>query len=352
MKEYWIGFNSVPGMKSIYWQKILSYFPDLRTAWSSSEGEILKAGISGEWVPCFFNFKRNNEPKKLYEIVQRNKIDIITFVDKNYPESLKEIYSPPYVLYIKGELKNEDINAIAIVGSRKGTDYGKRATFEISSDLARSKITIVSGLALGLDTEAHKGAIAGSGRTIAVLANGLDTIYPTSNTNLTKKILENGCVISEQPIGMPALKQNFPARNRIISGLSLGVMVTEAGESSGTLHTASFAIEQNKQIYALPGPIYNPLSKGPNNLIKNGAKPVTSSLDILEDFGVSDDKLVTKPEGEDEKKIFEILKNDNLHIDEITQRAKAEPAEISKTLTMMEIRGKVRHLGGMVYGLK
>jgi DNA processing protein len=246
----------------------------------------------------------------------------------------------------------EDQNSISIVGSRKGTDYGRRAAFEIAKELSKSKITIISGLALGLDTEAHRGALSAEGRTIAVLANGLNSVYPASNSSLAKKIVEFGCLISEQQLGMPAMKQNFPARNRIISGLSHGVLVVEAGEHSGTLHTASFAVEQNRQVYAIPGAIYNPLSKGPNNLIKNGAKPVMEPNDILEDFGIEKTAIERVPIGEDEKEIFEILKSENLHIDAIVRRSKKKSSEISKILTMMEIRGKVRHLGGMIYSLR
>jgi DNA processing protein len=352
MEKYWASLALVPGIKTEHWQKINACFSNPKEAWESRRGDLLSAGLSGKWIENFFDAKGKINPKKVEESLIRNKISIIKKTDASYPQQLKEIYHPPFLLYVKGNLLESDENSIAIVGSRKGTDYGKRATFEIAKELTNNNITVVSGLALGLDTEAHKGAIAEGGRTIAVLANGLDQIYPTSNTSLAHQIIKNGCLISEQPLGTPALKHNFPARNRIISGLSQGVLITEAGENSGTLHTASFALEQNRQIYAIPGPIYNPLAKGPNNLLKNGAKAVTCAQDILEDFGIEKNVVKLKPKGPDEEMIFDILKDENLHIDEITKRTDKSSAEISKILTMMEIKEKVKHLGEMVYTLK
>lgn len=352
MKEYLAAIGSFPGIRSEHWRKLTSYFKSLDEAWKAPGPELTKAGLTPEFTDGFTRYRRNVAPKEILRRYDDSGISILSITDDRYPSALKEIYNPPFVIYVKGSLRPTDENAIAIVGSRKGTDYGKRATYEIAKGLAEAGITVVSGLALGLDTEAHKGALAGGGRTIAVLANGLDKVYPSSNQALAEMIIENGCLISEQPFGMPPLKQNFPARNRIISGLSRGVLVTEAGDKSGTLHTASFALEQNRQVYAVPGPIYNPLAKGPNNLLKNGAKAVTEVDDILEDFGIEKTTPEIIPEGEDEVLIFDTLKNENLQIDEIVRRTKRPSGEISKILTMMEIKGKVRHLGGMVYSLR
>lgn len=352
MKEYLAAFGAIPNIRGEHWQKIIGYFPDLKSAWSSKTGELLEAGLPEKWIDEFLDFRNQVTPSEVMEELKKNKIDIIAFDNPGYPVLLKEISSPPYLLYIRGELKPEDQNAIGIVGSRKGTDYGRRATYEIAEGLGKAGITVISGLAIGLDTEAHRGALAGGGRTIAVLANGLDAVYPSSNQNLAEQIIDNGCLISEQPFGMPPLKHNFPARNRIISGLSQGVLVTEAGEASGTLHTASFAIEQNRQLYAIPGPIYNPLAKGPNNLLKQGAKAVTCAQDILEDFGIESSVTEILPVGEDEELIFKILKTENLHIDDIVRLSERDPADISKILTLMELRGKIRNLGGQLYSLK
>lgn len=352
MKKYLAAFGAFPMMRGEHWRKLEAYFPNLEKAWEASTNDLVRAGLPEKWVSGFLDYRERNNPTDALNRVIACGAKIITLTDQRYPSALKEIFNPPYILYLKGSLLPEDENAIGIVGSRKGTDYGKRVTFDVAGELTKAGITVVSGLAIGLDTEAHRGALAGGGRTIAVLANGLDAIYPRSNHSIAEQIINNGCLISEQPPGMPPLKQNFPARNRIISGLSKGILVTEAGEGSGTLHTASFALEQNRQIYAVPGPIYNPLAKGPNNLLKQGAKAVTEAQDILEDFGIETAPQHIVPVGEDEELIFEVLKSENLHIDEIVKRSNREPAEISKILTMMEIKGKIRHLGGMVYSLK
>jgi DNA processing protein len=352
MKKYLAAFGAFPIMRGEHWRKLVAYFPNLEEAWKANAGDFAHAGLPEKWISDFLEYRDKSDPTDALAKVTACGAEIIPLSDKRYPAALREIFSPPYIIYMKGSLLPEDENAIGIVGSRKGTDYGKRVTFEVAKELAASGITVISGLALGLDAEAHHGALSGGGRTIAVLANGLDTIYPASNNSLGLQIIENGCLISEQPPGMPPLKQNFPARNRIISGLSKGILVTEAGEGSGTLHTASFALEQNRQIYAVPGPIYNPLAKGPNNLLKRGAKAVTEAQDILEDFGIEVSARQNSPVGEDEKLIFQILKSENLHIDEIVKISKRDSAEISKILTMMEIKNKVRHLGGMVYSLK
>lgn len=351
--DYLAAFSAFPKTSTKFYQKILGYFPDFKIAWEGKLREYLEAGIDEKIAYEFIDFKKRTEPEEEKDKLIRHKINVISRIDKGYPENLKEIYNPPFVLFIKGELTPQDENAIAVVGSRKATDYGSRVTKEISQGLAKADITIVSGLALGLDAEAHWAAVKAEKRTIAVLANGLDKTYPLTNNALGEKIIQNGAIISEQPIGMPPLKHNFPARNRIISGLSLGVLVTEAGDKSGTLHTANFALEQGRNVYAIPGPIYNPLAYGPNMLIKNGAKPVTCAGDILEDFGIQE--VVQKrafPENENERIIFKILEVEPKHIDVITRESEKESHEISQMLSLMEIKGKVKHLGGMVYTLR
>lgn len=352
-KEYLAAIAAFPKINTANWQKLFGYFPSLKEAWHAKTGDLIQAGLTQDFAADFSGYRSETEPGKELEKLRKHKVEIITIADEIYPKNLKEIYTPPVVLYLKGKLEERDENAIAIVGSRKATDYGKRATKDIATGLAKSGITIISGLALGLDAEAHLAAVENGARTIAVLANGLDAIYPVSNQGLANRILENGAIISEQPIGMPPLKQNFPARNRIISGLSTGVLVTEAGEHSGTLHTANFALEQNRQIYAVPGPIYNPLAQGPNNLLKMGAKAVTCAADILEDLGI-EEELAEKPvpENQEEVIIFEVLSDEPKHIDTITQIIDKPVAEVSQLLTMMEIKGKVKHLGGMVYTLR
>lgn len=351
MDEYLFALGLFPGINFEFWQKTTAYLGDFYKIWNATPKELKGAGINDERIKKFCIYREKSKPKEIYKKYQNHNIKAITIKDGNYPPKLKEIYNPPFVIYYLGEIPKEGV-AIAVVGARKCTDYGRRATADITSELARAGITIVSGLALGLDAEAHKATLKEKGVTIAVLANGLDAIYPSTNTALAKEILKRGAIISEQPIGMPALKQNFPARNRIISGISDGVLITEASTHSGTLHTANFALEQNRNVYAVPGPIYNETAQGPNLLIKMGAKPVSSAQDILEDFGINETVSEIVPENEDEETIFEILKSEPKHIDLISSELNKTSAETSQILTMMEIKGKIRHLGGMVYSIK
>lgn len=284
--KYFVAFGAMPSIAYTDWEKFLGYFPDIASAWEGESSDFLSAGLTGKWVQDFNYHRSRVNPEKILTDLDKHSVTAITIFDKDYPVLLKEIHHPPHVIYIKGDLRKEDTNAIAIVGSRKGSDYGKKNTFKLARGLSGAGITVVSGLAIGLDTEAHKGALDGGGRTIAVLAGGLDKIYPPCNRVLSEKIILNGCLLSEKPLGADIGKQSFPARNRIISGLSHGVVIAEAGEHSGTLHTANFALEQNRQVYAIPGRVDNPLSVGPNEFLKKGAKPVTEVGDILEDFGL------------------------------------------------------------------
>jgi DNA processing protein len=219
-------------------------------------------------------------------IFEKYPIKKIFIADNDYPACLKEIHNPPKNIYVRGDLKPQDGNSIAIVGSRDCSRYGESIAEMLAGEIADAEITIISGLALGIDTIAHEEAVKRGTRTIAVLANGLDMIYPSQNMALAEKILKNGAIISEQPVGTKPEKQNFPARNRIISGLSRGTLIIEGSNKSGTLHTANFAIEQNREVYAVPGRVDNPLAYLPNDLIKRGAKAVTCAEDILEDYGI------------------------------------------------------------------
>lgn len=352
-KEYLAAFAAYQKITSRLWNSINSYFPSLEKAWEGRLSDFIAAGISSEAAQKLLGHMNKTNPSMELEKLNKHHVEILSIFDNKYPSLLKEIYSPPPFLFVKGKLKDEDKVALAVVGSRKTTDYGRRATTEITEGVAKAGVTIVSGLALGLDTEAHKAALKANGRTIAVLANGLDRIYPVSNTNLAKEIIENGAIISERPFGTPPLRQYFPARNRIISGLSKGILIAEAGERSGTLHTATFAIEQNRQLYTVPGPIYNPNSAGPNMLLKQGAKATTCASDILEDFGIEMKKQEKiHPSNENEAMIFSILSTEPKHVDAITRESGSGSHEISQILTLMEIKGKVKHLGGMVYTVR
>ena len=284
-------------------------------------------------------------------------IKTISIEDKNYPKALKEIKDPPGVLYYRGEILPEE-NCFAIVGTRRFSPYGKQVALEIAGDSAEAGLTIVSGLAPGIDSFAHQAVIERGKRTIAVLGTGLDekSIYPQSNLKLAEKILETGgCLISEYPPGTPGSNFTFPQRNRIISGLSLGVLVVEAKQKSGALITANWAKKQGRKVFAVPGPIHSLNSKGCHYLIKNGAKLVENANDILKELNLGCLKLHFKQgvvgETGEENLILEALKEEALDIDKIIEKTKLSAAEVASTLAILEIKGKVRNLGGNIYAI-
>jgi len=290
---------------------------------------------------------------------EEKEIRKITLQDKEYPAILKEISDPPKELYIKGEIIPQDKVAVAVVGTRKYSQYGKQAVLDIAGKLAKLGITIVSGLAKGIDTFAHQAALENNGRTIAVLGSGMDkkSFSPLRNYELGEKIAENGAVISEYPQGTPGAIFTYPQRNRIISGLSLGVVVIEAPQESGALITANLALEQNREVFAVPGDIYSKNSQGTNQLIKMGAKLVNDIEDILEELNLSHlinapRKEKVKPETKEEEIILSFLSLQPVHIDEIIKLSKLPVSVVNSTLTVLELRGAVRNLGRNNFILK
>jgi len=269
---YLLALHSIDGLGPIKLKEILDRFKDPKLAWEAQSTQT----------------RKNLDPESFAETIKDQGIKWFTIYGEDYPKPLKEIYDPPVVLYYKGEITPQDQSAIAVVGTRRMTGYGKVVTQQFTKDLVARNLTIVSGLARGVDSEAHWTALRTGGRTIAVLGGGLNKIYPPENRNLAEEIVKgHGALVSEFPPNNPPLPGNFPARNRIISGLSLAVLVTEAAEDSGSLITARFALEQGRDVFAVPGPITSSLSKGPIDLIKAGARPVTNADEILEDLGIS-----------------------------------------------------------------
>ena len=277
------------------------------------------------------------------------KINKVTKQHKRYPHYLLEIASPPKQLYVLGEGLNEYLPAVTIVGSRKPSLYGQEVAYRLAFELAQAGITIVSGLALGTDGIVHQAALDAGGKTIAVLACGLDVLYPAKHRNLAIDILKKGsAILSEYETGMPALKQNFIARNRIVAGLSDMIIITEAADASGSLVTANFGLEQNKLIGAVPGNITNPLSFGPNQLIKSGAHVITGAEDVLQTIGFDQNiSVATEVFGDtkEEQMIIDILKLGITDLEHLQAKSMLEPAIFSQTLTMLEISGKIRPLG-------
>ncbi len=281
----------------------------------------------------------------------------VTIEDANYPEELKKISSAPKILYYRGVLPQPNEKCLAIVGTRRYSPYGQQVALKMAGELADAGLTIVSGLAPGIDTFSHRAVVEKRKRTIAVLGTGLDekSIYPQTNLDLSRKIIENGgCLISEYPEGTPGSKFSFPRRNRIISGLSLAVLVIEAKEKSGSLITADYAVKQNKKLFAVPGQIYSANSAGPHKLIKNGAKLITDSDDILNELGLSPVEAKSnniEAESPEEKLIINALEDEPLQIDKIIEKTKLSASVIATTLALMEISGKVKNLRANTYSL-
>lgn len=343
----------------VRFKKLIDHFGSLEEAWKNGNaGDFIKAGLEEE-LSQEIVLKRPQmdfglELKKL----EKENIKILTILDEDYPKLLNEIYSPPHILYVKGSFKPEDEFALAIVGTRRLSMYGKQAACKIAREISQSGMTIVSGLAQGIDTLAHLAAVENKGRTIAVIGSGIDwqSVFPPGNKRLAQMIIENGALVSEYCPGTASLKHHFPARNRIVSGLALGTLVVEAPEKSGALLTARHALDQNREVFAIPGPIFSETSLGPNNLIKIGAKLVTQTSDILDELNLRDlaQNIQAKqilPDTKEEELILALLCDEPIAIDKIIQETKIETALASSTLVLMEMKGKVKNLGGMQYVL-
>lgn len=351
---YLIALHSVNGLGPVRLKLLLDYYKDPKTTWEADPKELLEIGLPSSVVLRFTEIRKKLDPEKYLESIIKSAISYVTIFDENYPKLLKEIYDPPVVLFYKGNLKKADGKNIAMVGTRKITGYGKIVTEKFASELAQMGLTIVSGLAQGVDTYAHQSAISVGGQTIAVLGGGLNTpIFPPENNNLANKIINEGlgAIVSEFNPEEPSLKGNFPARNRIISGLSLAVLVTEAAEDSGSLITAKCALEQGREVFAIPGPITSEYSKGPSILIKQGARLITTPLEILEELGINQNINFKNKEKsyegltETDLKILECLKNENKHIDEICRDLSLSASLASASLIKMELKGLVKNTG-------
>ncbi|MGD2065306.1 MAG: DNA-processing protein DprA, partial [Dehalococcoidia bacterium] len=314
------------------------------------------AGLDSRSIDAMVSLRPRTSLDDEMEKLEHHRVKPLICEDPLYPARLKQIYDYPPVLYVKGNLPAEDEPCLAIVGTRRPTIYGRQVAEEIVAELVRSKITIVSGLARGIDSVAHRTALEAGGKTIAVFGSGLDIVYPGENAKLAQAIMEQGALVSEHPLGVKPRAENFPLRNRIMSGLSLGVLVVEAGERSGALITAHQAVEQNREVFAVPGSILSPASQGSNRLIQEGAKLVRDYTDILQELNLT---IVVQqaeikdfsPGDEFESAILRQLTSEPIHIDEICRCSGLTMQEISSALAMLELKGIVRQVGNMNYVL-
>lgn len=352
---YYIALAASPGIGPVRFKILLDHFKTAENIWKADE-KILEKALTPKLFQQFTKFRKSFDIARYLDKISRLNIGVIKLDDKDYPKLLREIDGAPPVLYVRGEMPPAD-RAIAVVGTRKMTNYGREVTEILVRDLVAAGFTIVSGLAKGIDSHSHRVTIGNGGKTIAVLGGGVDRIYPKENEALAKEVGDgNGAVISEFPVGMDSVPGNFPARNRIISGLSLGVLVTEAGEDSGSLITAGCAAEQGREVFAVPGPMYSKLAKGPANLIKQGAKLVMNVEDILEELNLDvrskmSDVREVEGDSDDEQAILDLLRDGPVHIDQIARDSKLPAAKVGSLLSLMEIKGKIRSLGSGNYSL-
>jgi len=353
-KKYWIGFNLVKGIGSVRFEQIRSYFGDLSTAWHAPAEIFQEVGLPAGVLKNLLQLRREVDINRYYENILNQDVAVLTLEDEDYPRLLRQIDQAPPVIYIKGELIPADEFSVAIVGTRRVTAYGQQVTRDTSLYLAGHGLTIVSGLARGVDGLAHQHALQAGGRTIAVLGSGVDVIYPPEHRRLAEAICENGAIISDYPMGTQPEGINFPPRNRIISGLSLATIVVEAGERSGALITADFAVDQGRDVFAVPGNVLSPASRGTNTLIQNGAYTMVSPQDVLDVLNLTEVEEIKSareviPANTLEWKILQSLDYEPSHVDDICHAVGSPIEQVSAALTMMELKGMVQHVGGMRY---
>lgn len=357
----WVALSRIPGLGCVGFKKLAGHFEDPTEALSVSRTALAEIeGLDQQAIDGLCNFSAWDEAGK--EIIKADKagVKIVPFTDSNYPERLRMISDPPPLLYLKGEILREDEKAVAVVGSRSTSDYGRRVARDLCRGLASLGFTVVSGMARGIDGTAHETALNAGGRTLAVLGSGVDRVYPAEHDKLYQRISENGAVISEFPMGTRPLAFNFPARNRLISGLSLGVVVVEATEKSGSLITAALALEQGREVFAVPGEVGASRSRGAHRLIRQGAKLVETVDDIIEEIApqlvARGGKAQSAPKpslpqnlGDESQKIFGLFQERALQIDEVIESSGYSPSRVLEILLELELDGYIKQLPGKKY---
>lgn len=351
-RDFWLAFNHVKSIGAVRFRKLLKHFGSLSAAWRANPDQLLAAGLTAKSIEQLLTVRKKISVEKLEEDYSKRGIKAILWEDPSYPKLLAEIPQAPPVLYVLGELKTEDELAFAIVGTRNVTAYGKQVTRDTAEVLSKSGVCIVSGLARGVDAIAHQTAISCGGRTIAVLGSGVDVIYPPEHRKLAEKICLHGAVISDYAPGTKPEGINFPPRNRIISGLSRGVLVIEAGERSGALITAKFSADQGREVFAVPGSVLAAMSRGTNDLIAQGATPMTNPkllLDFLKIGGNPSEKQAARSIDPEQAKILHALGSETKHIDDLANKLDYTMEKLSAALIMMELEGLVSKTESMHY---
>ncbi len=352
---FWLGFHVVPGVGPARLRRLLTYFGDVERAWTAPQQALWEAGLDRRSAENLIATRARVDLADLMRRVRASGAQALTWDDPRYPRLLRQIDAPPPVLFAKGDLVEADRRAVAVVGTRRPSGYGKDVARHLVGELARHQITVVSGLARGIDAVAHRAALEAGGRTIAVLGSGVDRIYPAEHHDLARAIQTSGAVVSDYLPGTPPDAVNFPPRNRIISGLSLGTIVVESGETSGALITARFALEQGREVFAVPGSINARTSVGPHRLIQQGAKLVCTVEDILEELQLHAGPRTTEPvqvtlwPDPIESRVLDALALGPLHADELGRQTGLAASQIASALVVLELQGRVRHVGAMQY---
>ena len=356
--KFWVALNRVPQLGTVRFRRLESHFGDLRRAWEAGIGDLKAAGIEERPAREIVEARSRVTPDGEMERLGQAGVRPISWSSPDYPPRLKEIPDPPPVLYCKGDLLPSDERAVAVVGTRGPTSYGREAASELTRDLARSGITIISGMARGIDAVAHRAALDNGGRTIGVVANGVDIIYPAEHAGLCRRAQEQGALVSEYPLGIKPNARSFPRRNRLISGMSLGTLVIEAPEGSGAGWTVRHALDQNREVFCVPGSIFSPASRLTNKWIREGAKLVLTYIDVLEELNLNsvaqparqyEMPLAPAPEDSEETQLLRHLQEQPLHIDDIRRNASLPITDVSSMLAMLELKGKVKQVGCMHY---
>lgn len=350
---YWMALRNVSGIGPVRFDRLLAAFGSIRAAWDAGQADLARV-LDRRSLESLIAYRRSADPESDYAALRTEGIDVVTLRHESYPDLLREVPGPPPVLFLRGSISLEDRRAVAIVGTRRLSSYGREMARTLARDLAQAGVTIVSGLARGVDGIAHAAALDAGGRTIAVLGNGVRSVYPPEHRQLADRIAARGAVLSDFHPDAPPDGPNFPARNRLISGLSLGVVVVEAPMRSGALITVDFAADQGRDVFAVPGSVLSPASAGCNRILRDGARPVRSADDVLEDLRLGEAPQQLPLESvaaldEESRRVLSTLTGEALHIDEIGEVAAIPIASLSALLMTLELQGFVRNVGAQYY---
>ena len=351
---YWVLLSMVKQIGPARFNRLVEHFGSAEAAWHASLLDLAAVGLGRRAVESLGTLRGTLDPAAEWRRLERAGVSVMILDDPAYPGALREIADPPPVLYVRGEITPADDWAIAVVGTRRASAYGRLAAERLVAEVARAGVSVVSGMALGIDTYAHRAALGAGGRTIAVLGSGLDRLYPPENLALAEQIARNGAILTEFPLGTPPDAVNFPRRNRIVSGLARATLVVEADLKSGAMITATQAAEQGRDVFAVPGSIFNPMSAGPHQLIREGARIVTEASDILEELHLTAvvEERATRaalPADPTEAALIQLLSDEPTHVDDLTRSSTLPSATVTATLTILELKGLARQIGPMQY---